>query len=246
MKKSQRLRLASLLEKKNSGALSADEAAELSRLEALAAQHPDSSKDEDDTKISAAGFMEKLTAAFRDKSDLAAKNKAQGALLDCVAVFLGVKADELAAKTPEQLTAALAAKAGAVSQADANNETVKAANLAKANAESAKTAAESLAQIYVAGLSAVKITAVAADAAKGITVADVTTAINARVQVLAGEKLSELGFPAGGIPSSSSNADEPTGFTAKMEHYNQLKGPEREAYYARVIAPELAKDPSRN
>jgi hypothetical protein len=240
MKKSQRLRLAELLAKKQNGTLVAEEIAELQRLEALASQHPDAAKDEDDTKaLTASEFLKRLTSAFKDKADLAAKNQAQAAVLAVLATFLGLKVDELMAKKPEEITAALNAKCAAKPDAAAPTaEQLTAATTAKTNAEA-------LTQVYVQGLSAAKITVAPKDSTVGITAADVTGAIAATIDLRAGEKLGDLGFPQSGIPSAKKD-NAGGGDTADvLARYAAITDPsERASFYAVNIAPLL--EPKRN
>lgn len=195
--------------------------------------------------LSVTDFIAKMTGATKERDEARAEVARMTAQLVVVASFLGITSEALAAKKPEELTSLLTAKAG-TTQAEANNQAVKAATDAKVAAETKATAAESLTQVYVSGLAAVKITVAPAKAGEPLAAADVTGAVNARVGVLTCEKMAELGFPASGLPQSSGSADEPIDFAGKMAHYNTLTGPARDEYYARVIAPELSKKPGNN
>ncbi len=201
MKKSQRLRLAELLGRKNNGTLNPGETAELSQLEALASQHPDAAQDVDDTAaakpLSPVDFMAKMTAAFTAKAELAAENTRlrSGNVGDVslVAVLGALKIDAaaLAGQSAEQIAAAILAP-------------VAAAESAKTAAESAKATAEASLADARAALSAVA-TAVGLKPAElaGKPAAEIQTAFNARIEARSGERLAEVGFPVGGLPPSA-------------------------------------------
>lgn len=151
MKKSQRLRLATLLAQSTR---TAAEDSELQKLQALAAAHPDPAQDEDDTAGAPAagvsaeakpgtieGFMAKFTAAISAKaklaSDLAAAN-ARILVLDAgnvgtvslvgVLAALNIKAADLAGKDAAAIAAAIRAPGDATaSTKDAQISTLTAA-----------------------------------------------------------------------------------------------------------------------
>lgn len=207
MKKSQRNRLAEL-KKKDAATLSAEEKSELQRLEALAVQHPDASKDEDDTKLTAATFVEKLTAAIEENKRLAAR----------------VAELEAAAKaTP-------APAAGAAGESEA----VKTANAARDEAQGKLTTANAL-LVAVASLFGVKVEDLTAKGDAGLK-----AAFSARVDVRAGEKLAELGFPSSGIPSNTKEQAGST-LTDLLAQYGKIAdSAEAGRFYAQNIAPLAA------
>lgn len=214
MKKSQRLRLADL-KKKDAATLSVEEKSELQRLEALAVQHPDASKDEDDTKLTAQSFVEKLTAAFTEKATLAAENK------------------KLTARVAE-LEAAAAAKPAPAAGAGADATALSAAVEARVAAEG-KLAVANTFIVAMATLLGVKADDLTAKGDAGLK-----AAFTARVDVRAGEKLAELGFPASGIPSNSKDAAGGTTSDILAQYAKITDASEAARFYAQNISPLLA------
>ncbi len=145
MKKSQRLRLAALVAQTNR---SAAEETELASLQALAARHPDASKDEDDTAGAAGaepgakagtveGFMAKFTAAISAKQKLAADLAAANARI------LALEAGNVGTVTLAAVLAALNLKSAELAGKDASAvaEAIKSALSAGGSAKADDTAA---------------------------------------------------------------------------------------------------------
>lgn len=219
MKTSQRRRLAELRVKKlnDAASLSDAENTELGRLEALATAHPDASKDEDDTKpLSAEGFMARLTAAFSAKETLARENAAL---------------KERLTKAESDLAAANTAKG----EAETKLATVT-GQLTSAQAETASATAGRDAVLSCLGLKP--------EAVSGVTVEEAQTkvraAVDGRVSKLAGEKLAELGFPAGGIPPEVGGGNSAGGGDALADLERQMAAEKNPKKLGELTARYLA------
>lgn len=229
MKKSQRLRLAALQAQTSR---TEAEAAELATLLALAAAHPDASKDEDDAKpdpkpAAALGLMAKFTAAFQDKERLAADNttlRARIATLEAglagtvsladVLTSAGLKAAELSGKSAADILAALRApseSASATATAQVATLTTERDTARATLGSLASALGVSADQLAVTPENLAKFSIAADDAWKKLTPVQQAAhlAQAAMNEVIAQRTLAqvrELGFNADTLPGSSPSA----------------------------------------
>lgn len=223
MKKSQRLRLA-YLQNMDAATLTAADRAELDTLAALAVTNPEASNDLDDSSLTPAAFFSRLTSAFKDKDALGAEN----------------------ARLKTELAAL---KKNGASQADANDAAVAAANVAKTNAERAKITAEEAtcnAEKNLASANAqlgavVRFLGLKPDALPK-TAAEITVALNGRIDLRAGDRLGEMGFPCSQLPAYK-GSDQLLGSAGAVDvltEYAKISDPvEAARFYSQNIAPRI-------
>lgn len=217
MKKSQRLRFYALVAKQSEGkALSDTESADLKTLSTLAAAHPNSSDDTDDTKKDETEEEKKKREEKekKDKEDADKKTadeeaaKAKAALKPGVSARLAAAMASLGGGTPAQAAADLAAERTAHGKTTADLTQARAdLDTTKASLKSTETALGALCDFL--GLKPADIA--------GKTQADIDGICTAKIGAAAISQVTSLGFSPGKLPAPNASSTGDSKLMTKAE-----------------------------
>lgn len=243
MKKTDRLRLAALLAK--GGNLSADESAELARLQALASQHPDPAKDVDDTASSAAA------PAAAPAASTAAPAAAPASAAPAAAASAASAAPGAAAPAGATVGTVIATafqslrNRGAVAQDLVTaRQQISSLTTERDQARTDLAAAQQQVTTLTAQLAVVAaFFGMKATDLAGKSEDEVRGAFSAAISAAALEQVAGLGFPAANLPAPSDSAKADT-VAEQMAQYKSLlaEGKHMEAAQlaAKLFAPTNA------
>jgi hypothetical protein len=229
MKKSQRLRLTALLGK-DQAPLTDAEKAELATLQALATANPDASKDTDDTTPAAAPAA--AAAPAPEPAGAAGASTAPPAaptLRGFLASLKGNAAMGAELVTARTTIATQAAQLSALnSQLSAKDSQLSALNSQLASANAQLSAFAAFFGLAVADLANKKP-------------AEVNALITQKISDQAAEQVSAIGFPLSQLPAPKNGESSGDTFAEKLATFAAMPaGKEKDAFYAREIAPGFA------
>lgn len=238
MKKSERLRLTALLAK--GGNLTADESAELARLQALASQHPDPSKDVDDTSSASGGGNAAPGATAPAGAAPAGDQPASPPAAPAGGAASPTTVGTVIASAFQSLRSRGAVAADLVTARQQIGTLTAERDQARTELAAAQQQVSALiAQLsVVAGFFGMKPTDLA-----GKTDDQLRAAFSQAISAAALEQVAGLGFPAGNLPPPSDSAKAET-FADQVDEYNKLlaagKTVEAAALAAKIFGPATA------